>query len=153
MEFQVFLNELKYFAEQFWKHAGEAKLFAFHGQMGAGKTTIINALCQCKGTKDATASPTFSIINEYNFNDDGEQKKIYHIDLYRLKNDEEIVRAGVEDCMYSGSVCMVEWAEKAPDLFDEKAVHIFIEPVTENERRVKIKNFPFETNEHKEIFL
>lgn len=138
MQFQVLLSELKDFSEQFWKHAGNAKVFAFHGQMGAGKTTIINALCQYKGTEDATASPTFSIINEYDFDDNGELKKIFHIDLYRLKDEEEIVQAGVEDCVYSGSICMVEWAEKAPDLFDEKTVHVFIEPVTEKERRVKI---------------
>ena len=104
--------------------------------MGAGKTTIINTLCHYKGTKDATGSPTFSIINEYSYTENGEPRKLFHIDLYRLKNEEEVMQAGVEDCVYSGSVCMVEWAEKAPHLFDDQAVHVFIEPLSETERKV-----------------
>lgn len=139
MQFQVSLDRLHHFAEQFWTYVANAKVFAFHGQMGAGKTTIINALCQYKGTKDATSSPTFSIINEYNFDQHGVPKRIFHIDLYRLKDKEEIIQAGVEDCIYSGAFCMVEWAEKAPTLFDENTVQIFIEPTGEKERRVEIQ--------------
>lgn len=141
MRFHISLSELSKFAGQFWIHANNALVFAFHGQMGAGKTTIISALCHYKGTKDVTASPTFSIINQYDFDQDGETKKIYHIDLYRLKDEEEVIQAGVEDCIYSGSICMVEWPEKAPGLFDEKTVHVFIEPVSDTERRIEIK-FP-----------
>lgn len=139
MQFKVSLDELEKFAEAFWNYANGAKLFAFHGQMGAGKTTIISALCHFRGTEDVTASPTFSIINEYDYEEQGETKLMYHIDLYRLKDEEEVVQAGVEDCVYSGSICMVEWPEKAPDLFDEKAVHVFIEPVSENERIVDVQ--------------
>ena len=68
-----------------------------------------------------------------------EAKKIYHIELYRLKNEEEVIQAGVEDCVYSGAICMVEWPEKAPDLFDEKTVHVFIEPVSGTERRIDVQ--------------
>lgn len=139
MQFNVSLNELEKFAGMFWKYANGAKVFAFHGQMGAGKTTIISALCHFKGTRDVTGSPTFSIINEYGFDGNGGSETIYHIDLYRLKDEEEVVQAGVEDCVYSGSICMVEWPEKAPGLFDEKTVHVFIEPVSENERRVEVQ--------------
>jgi len=139
MQFKVSLNELEKFAAKFWNYANGAKLFAIHGQMGAGKTTIICALCHFKGTKDVTASPTFSIINEYGFDENGERKIIYHIDLYRLKDEEEVVQAGVEDCAYSGAICMIEWPEKAPGLFDEKSVHVFIEPVSETERIVKVQ--------------
>src|SRR5919106_824354 len=114
MLFYIPLNELEAFAGKFWNYVKEAKLFAFHGDMGAGKTTIISALCHYKGTKDAIGSPTFSIINEYSYVENGENKKIFHIDLYRLKDEEEVVQAGVEDCMYSGSICMVEWPDKAP---------------------------------------
>lgn len=138
MVFHVELDELQKFAEKFWNSVGEAKVFAFHGQMGAGKTTIIGAICRYKGTKDITASPTFSIINEYDFDEKGTMKKIYHMDLYRLKNEEEVIQAGVEDCIYSGSLCMIEWPEKAPDLFDENTVHVFVETVSENEREVTV---------------
>ncbi|MBO9682232.1 MAG: tRNA (adenosine(37)-N6)-threonylcarbamoyltransferase complex ATPase subunit type 1 TsaE [Flavisolibacter sp.] len=138
----ISLDRLENFAEEFWAQAKDKKVFAFHGEMGAGKTTIISALCHYKGTKDVTGSPTFSIINEYSYSENGENKKIFHIDLYRLKDEEEVVQAGVEDCVYSGSVCMVEWPEKAPDLFDEKTVHVFIEPVSERERKVEISLSP-----------
>jgi tRNA threonylcarbamoyladenosine biosynthesis protein TsaE len=136
MQFHVTLDRFNEFAETFWKKAKDAKVFAFHGQMGAGKTTIISGLCHYKGTKDVTGSPTFSIINEYRLDED---RKIYHIDLYRLKDEEEVVQAGVEDCVYSGNICMIEWPEKAPHLFDENSVHVFIDPVSEKERKVTVK--------------
>ena len=139
MVFDISLSELESFAQRFWNYAGDKKVFAFHGEMGAGKTTIIGILCHHKGTKDVTGSPTFSIINEYSYQENDEAKKIYHIDLYRLKNEEEVIQAGVEDCVYSGSICMVEWPEKAPDLFDEKTVHVFIEPVSATERKVDVQ--------------
>lgn len=139
MLFHFSLGELENFARQFWNYTDGKKVFAFHGEMGAGKTTIIGALCHNKGVEDVTGSPTFSIINEYSYSENGESKKMFHIDLYRLKDEEEVVQAGVEDCVYSGSVCMVEWAEKAPGLFDENTVHVYIEPVSAEERKVEIK--------------
>jgi tRNA threonylcarbamoyladenosine biosynthesis protein TsaE len=139
MLFHISVDELEKFAGQFWKEVKEKKVFAFHGEMGAGKTTIISALCHYKGIKDVTGSPTFSIINEYSYFESGETKKIFHIDLYRLKDEEEVMQAGVEDCVYSGSVCMIEWPEKAPGLFDDETVHVFIEPVSAMERKVEVK--------------
>jgi tRNA threonylcarbamoyladenosine biosynthesis protein TsaE len=139
MLFQISLGALKNFAKQFWNYADGKKVFAFHGEMGAGKTTIIGALCHYKGVEDVTGSPTFSIINEYSYSENSEFKKMFHSDLYRLKDEEEVVQAGVEDCVYSGSVCMVEWAEKAPGLFDEDTVHVYIEPVSAEERKVEVK--------------
>jgi tRNA threonylcarbamoyladenosine biosynthesis protein TsaE len=138
MLFRTSVTELENFAEQFWTKVKDSKIFAFHGKMGAGKTTIINALCHYKNTKDVTSSPTFSIINEYSYTENEGNKKIFHIDLYRLKDEEEVIQAGIEDCIYSGSICMVEWPEKAPGLFDENTVHIFIEPVSETEREVDV---------------
>lgn len=139
MQFQVSLDGLENFAKQFWQYVKDRRVFAFHGQMGAGKTTLISALCHYIGTKDVTASPTFSIINEYEFENGGAIHKIFHIDLYRLKDEEEVIQAGVEDCIYSGFLCMVEWPEKAPDLLDDKTVHVFIEPVSDSERNVRIQ--------------
>jgi tRNA threonylcarbamoyladenosine biosynthesis protein TsaE len=138
MLFRTSVTELENFAEQFWTKVKDSKIFAFHGKMGAGKTTIINALCHYKNTKDVTSSPTFSIINEYSYTENEGNKKIFHIDLYRLKDEEEVIQAGIEDCINSGSICMVEWPEKAPGLFDENTVHIFIEPVSETEREVDV---------------
>lgn len=134
----VSLKELAAFARRFWQQAGHTKVFLFHGEMGAGKTTVIEALCAAKGVKERMGSPTFSIINQYGYAEGGEEKMIYHIDLYRLKDEEEVVGAGVEDCVYSGSICFVEWPQKAPRLFDDSAANVFIEPVSETERSINL---------------
>jgi tRNA threonylcarbamoyladenosine biosynthesis protein TsaE len=139
MMFHFSVKEIPEFASQFWSYVKEAKVFAFHGEMGAGKTTIIEALCKSKGVKDVMGSPTFSIINEYAYYEKDNEQIIYHIDLYRLKDEQEIIQAGVEDCIYSGAICFVEWPEKAPHLFDEHTVHVFIEVINEAERKVKIE--------------
>ena len=135
---QITIDQLEQFAAAFWSHVKEAKVFLFHGQMGAGKTTTITALCQYKGVKEGISSPTFSIINEYVYQNGEQERKIYHIDLYRLKDMEEIVAAGVEDCIYSGEVCFVEWPQKAPELFDENAMHVVIYALDEQTRSIKI---------------
>ena len=138
MELQISLAELEQFAETFWKEAGDTKVFLFHGEMGAGKTTTITAVVKAKGVKDPVSSPTFSIINEYSYEDAGSTKTIYHIDLYRLKDEEEIVQSGVEDCLYSGAICFVEWPEKAPELFDEHVMHVCIKAIDADSRQIKI---------------
>jgi tRNA threonylcarbamoyladenosine biosynthesis protein TsaE len=139
MMFLVSKEQLNEFARQFWAEVGTAKVFAFYGPMGAGKTTIITALCRSKGVHDVITSPTFSIINEYDFSGNGQERKIYHMDLYRLNSREEVIQAGVEDCIYSGAICMVEWPEKAPDLWPADTVSVYIEAVTENNRRIKVE--------------
>jgi tRNA threonylcarbamoyladenosine biosynthesis protein TsaE len=138
MELQISLAELEQFAETFWKKAGDTKVFLFHGEMGAGKTTTITAVVKAKGVKDPVSSPTFSIINEYSYEDGGSTKTIYHIDLYRLKDEEEIVQSGVEDCLYSGAICFVEWPLKAPQLFDTNAMHVVITTIDEQTRQVQL---------------
>jgi len=138
MDVQVPIDKLPAFAQQFWQQVGDTKVFLFFGEMGAGKTTIVEALCLVKGVKERMGSPTFSIINQYSYIEDGIENTIYHIDLYRLIDEEEIIQAGVEDCVYSNSICMIEWPQKAPHLFDETAVKIFIEPVNETLRSIKL---------------
>lgn len=140
MKWQVSLHDLDAFAVEFWKQIGDKKVFAFHGQMGAGKTTTIAALCAAKGLATGASSPTFSIINEYAFEENGMGKKIFHIDLYRLKDEEEISGAGVEECVDSGDICFIEWPEKAPYLFDEDSLHLVIEPVNETMRNIHLLN-------------
>ncbi len=134
----VTLENLPLFADKFWTAVGDKTVFLFYGEMGAGKTTTINALCKAKGVTEPTSSPTFSIINEYSFEEKGQQKSLFHIDLYRLKSIEEAIAAGVEECIYSGAPCFIEWPEKAPELFDETALHITITPLTETVRRIHI---------------
>ena len=138
MDVAISLDQLPLFAQQFWDYVKGTTVFLFYGEMGAGKTTLIEALCVAKGVKERMGSPTFSIINQYGYTENGEEKTNYHIDLYRLKDEEEIIQAGVEDCVYSGDICMIEWPQKAPGLFDATAATVSIEPISDTERRVKI---------------
>lgn len=138
MQFEVSLQTIDDFANKFWQYVNDARVFAFHGEMGAGKTTIISALCRAKGVKDTIGSPTFSIINEYSYIESGQIKKIFHIDLYRLKDEEEVIQAGVEDVVYSGDIVMLEWPEKAPHLLDEKTVQILIRSLNQNNRQLEV---------------
>ena len=128
------LSEIKDAAAKFWSAMDDRKVVAFHGKMGAGKTTFIHGLCDTKGVKEVVGSPTFSIINEYSF----DRGMIFHIDLYRLKDEEEAIRAGVEDCLYSDHVCFVEWPEKAPGLFPPGTIHAFIEVINSDTRHLTI---------------
>lgn len=136
MQFEFELSEIRSAAIRFWKIVGDHKLFAFHGQMGAGKTTFIHALCDAKQVSSPVTSPTFSIINEYSYPDG----LIYHIDLYRLSNGEEAIRAGVEDCLFSQQICLVEWPERAPALFPEETLHVFLTVKDTNRRSLQISN-------------
>lgn len=135
MELQYTLGELDQAAGWFWQNAGHSTVFAFHGEMGAGKTTLIRAICAARGVEDEMGSPTFSIINEY-AGRSGEV--IYHLDLYRLQSTAEAVQAGVEDCLYSGQLCLVEWPEKAPGLFPPATSNVYITLVDSQTRRLRI---------------
>lgn len=110
-------------------------VIAFHGEMGAGKTTLIHAICEKLGVKDAVGSPTFSIINEYK---SGAGETVYHMDLYRLKDEQEAINAGVEDCLYSGNLCLVEWPEKAPGIFPPGSIHCYLKSNGDNARKLQI---------------
>ncbi|MBI3137772.1 MAG: tRNA (adenosine(37)-N6)-threonylcarbamoyltransferase complex ATPase subunit type 1 TsaE [Sphingobacteriales bacterium] len=138
MEWQFTLDQLTETARSFWKAAGPARVFAFHGAMGVGKTTFIHALCEAKGVPDVVGSPSYAIINEYRYEEEGARKPLYHMDLYRLNDEEEAQRAGVEEALYSGQICLVEWPERAPGIFPEDTVHVFIELVDSTTRRLKI---------------
>ena len=140
MEWIYELHQIRKTAEQFWNVAGDTRVFAFHGEMGAGKTTFIHALCDVKGVKDVVSSPTFSIINEYVYTRDDVAKKIYHIDLYRLKDEEEALQAGIEDCLYGDHICFVEWPEKAASILPENTIHIYINAIDTATRRLQLGN-------------
>jgi tRNA threonylcarbamoyladenosine biosynthesis protein TsaE len=137
MEISFHLQDIQASAMTFWKEFALQKVFAFHGDMGAGKTTFIHALCDSKGVLDTVGSPTFSIINEYKY----PGGKIYHIDLYRLKDEEEALRAGVEDTLYSGEICLVEWPDRAPGIFPPGTVDIWLEVLDPETRRIKTGEF------------
>ena len=134
MDFIYSLDNIEEICRVFINLFPDNKVFAFHGEMGAGKTTLIRKLSELMEVKEKVSSPTFSIINEYTSKTFG---TIYHMDLYRLKSSEEAMSAGVEDCIDSGNICFVEWPERAEKLLDD-AVHCFITTISENERKIVI---------------
>jgi tRNA threonylcarbamoyladenosine biosynthesis protein TsaE len=134
MEWTYSLSEIDKMARIFWATFPDEKIYAFHGGMGAGKTSFIHALCVEKKVKENVSSPTFSIINEYSYPDG----ILYHLDLYRLKDEQEAIRAGVEDCIYSGEICLVEWPERAPGIFPKDTLEIFLDIQDENTRIIRV---------------
>ena len=135
MELNFTLEKIKETAEKFIETTGSYRVFAVDGEMGAGKTTFVHAVCEVMGVKDNIASPTFSIINHYST---ATGEIIYHIDLYRLKDEEEAIQAGVEDCLYSGNYCFVEWPQKAAGIFPDNAMQVSITVIDMNTRKLKI---------------
>lgn len=105
--------------------------------MGAGKTTLVSALCRHLGVRDAVTSPTFSLINEYRL--PGGQP-FYHIDLYRIRDELEAEQAGIGECLHSGEYCAVEWPELAPDLLPAGTLHVYLEPTGPDTRVLKIED-------------
>ena len=123
-------------AKELLQQLQQYNVWAFDAAMGSGKTTFIHALCDELGVRDAVGSPTFSIINQYQ---SAQGNIIYHLDLYRIKDEEEAIQAGVEDVLYSGDLCLVEWPDKAADLFPADTVHLSIEIIDANTRRITVK--------------
>ena len=130
------LPEIKKAAQQVFDYGRDKKVWAVHGEMGAGKTTFIHALCEHLGVTSAIGSPTYSIINEYKSEKAGE---IYHMDWYRLKDEEEAIQAGVEDCLFSGNLCLVEWPEKAGALLPDDCLHLRLTVVNEQTREISLE--------------
>lgn len=135
MEVNFSLNDIDTIAKELMAQTGKYKVFAFHGDMGAGKTTFINALCRAMEVEDIVSSPTFSIINQYNTK---KGQTVYHMDLYRIKDENEAITAGVEDCLYSGNICLVEWPDKAAGILPEDSLHLYISSIADNARKLKI---------------
>ena len=117
------IDEIAQAAREFKNAIQGHKVIAFHGEMGAGKTTFIKALCSEFGVTDNVASPTFAIINEYLANDGS---TIYHFDLYRMETIADLQNIGVEDYFYSGNLCLVEWPELAEPLFPSNVLDVTI---------------------------
>ena len=110
---------------------GSARVFAFDGKMGAGKTTFIKHLCEAMGTEDVVNSPTFAIVNVYEV---ASGEEVYHFDCYRIKDIREAMDFGAEEYLYSGNYCFIEWAEMIEPFLPEDTVWVKIE-VEENGER------------------
>ena len=112
------------------------KVILFHGEMGVGKTTLIKQLCKTLGVNDATSSPTFSLVNEYQTETN---QTVYHFDFYRLNKETEALDMGVDDYLYSGNWCFIEWSEKISGLIPQQHTVIRIELLPNGERLLELK--------------
>ena len=129
------LKDLTQAAKKLLEFSGEYKIFLFYGEMGAGKTTFIKALCDILLVKDSVSSPTFSLVNEYV---SGEES-MYHFDFYRIKKETEALDMGYEDYLYSGNYCFIEWPQKIENLLPEKFVEVNLRVILNGERMLSAR--------------
>ncbi|MBP5370310.1 MAG: tRNA (adenosine(37)-N6)-threonylcarbamoyltransferase complex ATPase subunit type 1 TsaE [Bacteroidales bacterium] len=127
------IDEIAQAARDFKAAIGDHRVIAFHGEMGAGKTTFIKALCAEFGVTDNVASPTFAIINEYLTPSD---ETIYHFDLYRLETIADLQNIGAEDYFYSGNLCLIEWPDIAEPLLPANTLHVTIAVLPDKTRKI-----------------
>ena len=118
-------------ANKLLKYTKDKKLFAFYGSMGAGKTTIIKAICEVLGTVDIVTSPTFTLVNEYRTI---KEETLYHIDFYRIRKQEEVFDFGIEEYLTGDSYCFMEWPELIEEILPQGMVCVRI-TVADNEQR------------------
>lgn len=112
-----------------------SNIVLLNGEMGAGKTTMIKALCKALKCPDVVSSPTFSLINEYRTVD---HKPLYHFDCYRIENEEEAYDFGAEEYLYSGHLCMIEWSENIQSLLPENCSLVTLEKVDSTTRKITL---------------
>jgi len=117
------IDDLPSVAKKIVERCKGKKNIAFYGEMGAGKTTLIKAICHELGVEDTISSPTFSIVNEYKTN---AGEKIFHFDFYRIKSETEAYDMGYEDYFYSNAYCFIEWPEKIKNLLPENTLNLNI---------------------------
>lgn len=135
MEIEFSLEQINQVAQAVIKQNPE-KVILFNGDMGVGKTTFIKALSKVLGVKDATSSPTFSLVNEYEAENG---KLVYHFDVYRLKNEAEAYDMGIDEYLYSGEWCFIEWAEKIPSLIPQQHSIIDIKLLSNGSRKLILR--------------
>lgn len=131
------LDSIREAAKEFIAHMDDRTVYAFYGNMGAGKTTFIKAICEELGVEDVINSPTFAIINEYRSSDSGEL--IYHFDFYRINKQNEAEDIGTEDYFYSGALCFIEWPEKIDELLPGDVVNVRISENENGSRTVTVE--------------
>lgn len=121
------IDQLREAARKLISFAGDTTVWAFYGEMGAGKTTFIRYICAELGVQEAVSSPTFSIINEYT----GKDGPVYHFDFYRIEKEEEAFNIGCVEYFESGSICLIEWPEKILNLLPKPRVNVTLKVIGE----------------------
>jgi tRNA threonylcarbamoyladenosine biosynthesis protein TsaE len=131
-------EELSFIADRILKKYPVQRIFALNGPMGVGKTTFMIYLCRYLKSKNIATSPSFSIVNEYEL---ANGERLYHFDFYRIKNLQEAIAIGLDEYLYSGQYCFIEWAEMIEALLPPETINIKIEKETEKEDAKRIFTF------------
>lgn len=134
---EIIINNIKDInkaAKTFIDNMPEGNVIAFYGNMGAGKTTFIKALCEELGVEDEVTSPTFAIVNEYTCSNGS--SRIFHFDFYRIKKLEEVYDMGYEDYFYSDSLCLIEWPELIEELLPDDVTKVHITEQSDGSRKI-----------------
>ncbi len=127
-------------AHQFLQYLHKYRVAAFSGDLGAGKTTFIHALCDILGVEDAVSSPTFALINEYRFMQAGKEHIIHHMDWYRLRDEEEAINAGMDDAIsQKDNYSLIEWPEKAPGILPYPHLAVYIRTTGPEQREMEVQ--------------
>jgi tRNA threonylcarbamoyladenosine biosynthesis protein TsaE len=127
------IDDLPNIAHALLRKHKDSRIFALRGQMGAGKTTFMQAIAKELDSNDTVSSPTFSIVNEYVTTN---HRRIYHFDFYRIKNIEEAIHIGLDEYLYSGEYCFIEWPENIEELLPIETINIYITVNDKNSIRV-----------------
>jgi tRNA threonylcarbamoyladenosine biosynthesis protein TsaE len=136
MDYRYQLEELPMTVSRFWSDYGHKRIFAFYGAMGAGKTTFIRELSNYLGVTESVSSPTFSLINEY---EGHKGVSIYHADLYRIKNLEEALDAGVAEVLTTDAICLIEWPGILENELPGDTVRLYFETIDTYTRKLEVK--------------
>jgi tRNA threonylcarbamoyladenosine biosynthesis protein TsaE len=129
------LDDIPFVAKELLEYIGNRKVVAFYAEMGSGKTTLISAILRAMGIASPEGSPTYSLVNSYESPYFGE---VMHFDVYRLNSLEEAMDAGIEELLYSGAYCFVEWAEIVESLLPDDVVKVKVTINEQGERLIRI---------------
>ena len=127
------IEQLEDAAKKVLQAAGDRKIMAFSGEIGAGKTTLIQRICAQLGVQEKVTSPTFALANVYGV---GEHEEVFHLDLYRLNNEQEALDMGIEEYLYGDTYCFIEWPELIHDLLPADTLYISIELIENSNRKI-----------------
>jgi tRNA threonylcarbamoyladenosine biosynthesis protein TsaE len=139
VQIKVFdIRQLDEAAKKLIKFAGENRIWLFEGDLGAGKTTLIKAICRNFNVEDIVNSPSFSLVNEYK----GKNGAIfYHLDFYRIKDEEEAMDIGAEEYIFSGNYCFIEWPSKIASLLPQQYVSVSIQVGPDGSRSLNLVKY------------